>query len=191
MSGLSRRSSYVYAGLEGTIRGRNIVCPRIDVKCIFRVPLLSYASSGGRSRDSKDDQSVDRLSLSLSPSHSVSSVRNHNVSKFPSLKSNCAPFNAKNSATRVLFLSFYKRKEIHRYRSVITRTRDPLILLNRHREETFSPHIFYRCICLRYTINESNILNIITTRFDSRLLHRMFFFLFFFSFINSIIGSVR
>lgn len=178
MSGLSRRS-YIYAGLEGTIRGGNTVCPRIDVKCIFRVPLLSYASSGGRSRDSKDDTRVVFLSLSLSPSHSISSVHNHNMSKFPPLKLYCAPLFRKIPRYAFFFFFFFhKRKEIRRCRSIITRTRDLLILLNRHREETFSSHVFYRCVCLRYTINDINILNIITTRFDSRLLYRICFFYF-------------
>lgn len=123
MSGLSRRSSYVYAGLEGTIRGRNIVCPRIDVKCIFRVPLLSYASSGGRSRDSKDDRSC-RSSFSLSLLLTPSQVSI--ITKFPSFKIELCALNARKIPRHAFFfcfffLSSYKRKEIHRYRSVITR----------------------------------------------------------------------
>lgn len=124
-----------------------------------------------------------RLSLSLSPSHSISSVHNHNMSKFPPLKLYCAPLFRKIPRYAFFFFFFHKRKEIRRCRSIITRTRDLLILLNRHREETFSSHVFYRCVCLRYTINDINILNIITTRFDSRLLYRICFFLFFFFFL--------
>lgn len=107
MSGLSRRS-YIYAGLEGTIRGRNTVCPRIDVKCIFRMPLLSYASSGSRNRDLKDDT---RASFSLSLSFSLyRKCPQSQCVKIFTIKIVLCALNPKNSAIRVLFLFFFFTK---------------------------------------------------------------------------------